>query len=57
MEFEDYSELKIFKKIWRSLLHRVASSVVVFPCVDMISWILMHAFIDNRYILNAKGNP
>jgi hypothetical protein len=57
VEVEDQDELKIFKNIWRSGLHRVVAHATIFPCADTISWILKHIDLDNRYILNAKGKP
>jgi hypothetical protein len=57
VEAEDQDELQIFKNIQRSGLHRVASHVAVFPCVDAIVWILKHVDLENRYILNARGDP
>jgi hypothetical protein len=35
----------------------VVACATVFPCVDAISWILKHIYLDNLYILNAKGKP
>jgi hypothetical protein len=55
MEAKYQDELKVFKNIWRSRLHRVVAHATVFPCVDAISWILNHVDLDNWYILNAKG--
>jgi hypothetical protein len=54
-EIED--ELKIFKNIQKSKLHKVATHGTIFPYVDTISWIVKHVYLDNKHILNAKGHP
>jgi hypothetical protein len=56
-EVKDQDELKIFKNIQRSGIFRVTTHVVVFPCVDAISWIIKHDDLGNRCILNARGEP
>jgi hypothetical protein len=56
-EAKDQDEMKIFKKYWRSGIFRVTSHVVVFPCVDAISWIIKHVDLGSRCIHNAKGEP
>ena len=57
VDVEDQDELKIFKNIWRSRLHRVVARASISPYVDVISWILKNVDLDNRYTLNAKGKP
>jgi hypothetical protein len=47
---EDQDELRIFKNIRKYRIHRVATLIVVFPYVDVISWILKHMDLGNRYI-------
>jgi hypothetical protein len=47
MDVEDQDELKIFKNIQRSGLHRVVACATMFPCADAISWILKHVDLDN----------
>jgi hypothetical protein len=54
-EYED--ELKVFRYIRKSRLHRAKTHTMVFHCADAISWIIRHVDLDNRYILNAKGKP
>jgi hypothetical protein len=57
IEAEDEDELKVFRYIQKSRLHRVATHTTVFHCADAILWIIRHVDLDNRYILNAKGKP
>jgi len=47
VEVEDWDEIKIFKNIYRSGLHRVAAYATIFPFADVISWILKHIYLDN----------
>jgi hypothetical protein len=54
---EEQDELRIFKNIRRSELHRVAAHPAVLPCADAIAWIIEHVDLQNRYILNARGEP
>jgi hypothetical protein len=57
MDTKDQNEIKIIKNIQRSGLHRVAAREFMFPCVDVISWVLKHVDLDNLYIPNAKWDP
>ena len=43
--------------IRKSKLHKVASHPPVLPCADAIAWIIEHVGLQNRYILNARGDP
>nr|ADE77593.1 unknown [Picea sitchensis] len=54
---EDQNQIRIFKNIWRSELHRVAAHPSVLPCADTIAWIIEHVDLQNRYILNTRGEP
>jgi hypothetical protein len=36
---EDKDEIKIFKNIRKYGIHRVAAHFVVFPCINVVSWI------------------
>jgi hypothetical protein len=51
---EDQDKLRIFKNIRKYVIHRVATHIVVFPCVDAITWILKHVEFGNRYICNVR---
>jgi hypothetical protein len=57
IEVEDEDKLKVFKNTKKLGLHRVATHVVVFRCIDTISWIIRHVDLDNRYIIYSKGKP
>jgi hypothetical protein len=54
---EQDPDLDIYKAIKKSKLHKVATHAVVFPCAEAISWIVKHANLDKRLIINAKGKP
>jgi hypothetical protein len=54
---EDQDQLRIFNNIRKSKLHRVAAHPPVLPCADAIAWIIEHVDLQNRYILNARGEP
>jgi hypothetical protein len=54
IDAEDQDELRIFKNIRKYGIHRVAAHIAVFPCVDVIAWILKHIDLGNRYICNAQ---
>jgi hypothetical protein len=57
MEAKYHDELKVFKNIQRSGLHRLVAHAILFPYVERVSWILKKIDLDNQYILNAKGKP
>jgi hypothetical protein len=54
---EDQDQLQIFNNIRKSKLHRVATHPSVLPCADAIVWIIEHVDLQNRYILNVRGDP
>jgi hypothetical protein len=56
-ESEEDLDLKIFKNIKKSKLHRVEAHTTIFPCANTISWKVRHVDLGNRYILNANGDP
>jgi hypothetical protein len=35
----------------------VVAHAVVFPCMEVISWIVKHSYLKSRYIINTKGQP
>jgi hypothetical protein len=53
---EDDSDLKIFKNIRKSKLHKVVAHATVFPYAEAISWIVRHVNLNTRYILNTREN-
>jgi hypothetical protein len=55
VEYQD--QLRIFNNIRKSKLHRVVAHPPVLPCTDAIAWIIEHVDLQNRYILNARGDP
>ena len=57
VEADDQDELQIFNNIWRLQLHRVETHVAVLSYENAIVWILKHVDLENRYILNARGEP
>jgi hypothetical protein len=57
IEIEDQDELKIFINIRRSRIFKVTAHIVVFTCVDAISWIIKHVDMGNRCVHNSKGEP
>jgi hypothetical protein len=57
IDVEDQYELKVFKNIRRSGIFRVATHVFVFLCIDVITWVLKHVDLENRYVNNAMGQP
>jgi hypothetical protein len=57
IDVEDQDELRIFKNIRRSGIFRVAARVVVFPCVDAITWILKNIDLRNIYVCNSRKEP
>jgi hypothetical protein len=57
VEAEEPDELKVFKNIKKSGIFRVASTPMVFPCVDSITWILKNIDVNNRYIYNSRKDP
>jgi hypothetical protein len=57
VDVEDQDELKVFRNIKKSRIHRVVACVIVFSCADAISWILKHVDLENMYICNARGEP
>jgi hypothetical protein len=50
-------DLDVHRAIKRSKLHKIAARAVVFPCTKVISWIVKHANLENKHIINAKGHP
>jgi len=53
---EKYPEVEeedkdVFTNIKRSGLHRVAARPPVFPCADVISWIISRVKVDNRRVM------
>jgi hypothetical protein len=54
---QEQDQLQIFSNIRKSKLHRVAARPPVLPCADAVSWIVEHVDLQNRYILNAIGEP
>jgi hypothetical protein len=57
IEVEDPKELQAFRNIKKSGIFRVASHPTMFPCADVISWILKNVNIDNKYIFNIRKEP
>jgi hypothetical protein len=54
---KDQDELNIFNNFRRSIISRVATRAVVFPCVDTITWILKQVDLGNIYVCNSQGEP
>jgi hypothetical protein len=48
-------DLIVYQAIKQSKLHRIAAHSAIFPCAEAISWIVRHAHINNRQIINAQG--
>lgn len=45
-----------YANIRRSHLHNVAARPAIFPCVEMVRWIVDHVNLDNRIVVNATGS-
>lgn len=48
-------DVDVYPNTWRLLLHIVANKLVVFPCAEMVKWIVDHANLGNTMIVNEKG--
>jgi hypothetical protein len=57
IDVEDKDEMKIFKNIRRFGIFRVAACVVVFPCIDVIAWILSTQIWGVDISATLKMNP
>ena len=55
IEDEYGDDLGVYLNVRRSKLHRVATRPEVFPCTDVISWIIPIVDIDNMIIMNEEG--
>lgn len=44
------TRLEIYRKIKRSEIHRVATRPFVFPCADVIIWLILNVDFQNRLI-------
>jgi hypothetical protein len=44
---------QVFQNIERSLLYVVAAKTPIFPCVEILEWIIHHAYVD-KFLLNNK---
>jgi hypothetical protein len=54
---KDDPNFNTYKNIRRFILYKVTAHASIFPYVEAISWIVNHADLDTRYILNVQGFP
>lgn len=47
----------MFKNIRKSGIFRVEAHSTVFPCADVIRWILKNVDVNDRYVCNARKDP
>jgi hypothetical protein len=47
----------VFRNIRKLRFFRVETHLAVFPCENVISWILKNADVDSRYVFNARKEP
>jgi hypothetical protein len=57
IETKELDELQAFNNIRKSGIFKVVAHPMVFPCIDIISWILKNIDINNQYVCNAKKEP
>jgi hypothetical protein len=57
-QFQEQDQyLEEFKSINKSKLYKVETHTSIFPYEKSFSWIMKHAYLERRHIINAKGRP